>query len=55
MEKVSITITTDKPVKISVTPNDSGAEKDGLSRLMQDVKEVAHVVTKRQVLGNAKK
>lgn len=39
MDKVSITITTDKPVKIKVTPNDENAAKlSGLARLLRDVK-----------------
>ena len=47
VDKVSITITTDKPVKIKVEPNDeSAAEKDGLARLLRDVKGGnAHVVS----------
>ena len=39
--KVSITITTDKPVKIRVTPDDgsaAGKEAQGLNRLLTEVK-----------------
>ena len=49
MDKVSITITTDKPVKIKVEPNESGAaENDGLARLLRDVKGGGHVVSSGQ-------
>lgn len=49
MEKVSITITTDKPVKISVTPNEEKvmADQAGLGRLLRNVKEVGGNVVKR--------
>ena len=45
MDKVSITITTDKPVKIKVEPSDeNAAENDGLAKLLRDVKGGGHVV-----------
>ena len=54
MDKVSITITTDKPVKISVTPNESAGGKDGLARLLEDVKEDGHVVSSEQDTASVK-
>jgi hypothetical protein len=48
--KVSITITTDKPVKIRVTPaEEAGKEAEGLKRLLKEVKGGnGHVVSSGQ-------
>jgi hypothetical protein len=58
--KVSITITTDKPVKISVTEQgDDGAadkEAEGLTRLLGAVKGGGgHVVSQRETRASGKK
>jgi len=57
--KVSITITTDKPVKIRVTPDDNGAEgkeAEGLKRLLHEVKGgKGHVVSQRETRASDKK
>jgi len=56
--KVSITITTDKPVKIRVTPDDGaeGKEAEGLKRLLHEVKGGSgNVVSQRETRGGDKK
>ena len=58
--KVSITITTDKPVKIRVTPDDGngaeGKEAEGLKRLLNEVKGGGgNVVPKRETRASGKK
>ena len=58
--KVSITITTDKPVKIRVTEGDEtvaeGKEAEGLKRLLNEVKgENGHVVSQRETRASGKK
>ena len=59
MEKVSITITTDKPVKIRVTPAEETAaerkEAEGAKRLIRDVKEAGNVVSKRETRASDKR
>jgi hypothetical protein len=55
VDKVSITITTDKPVKIKVEPSGkSAAEKDGLAKLLRDVKGGSgHVVKISQAISDS--
>jgi len=58
--KVSITITTDKPVKIRVTPDDesgaAGKEAEGLKRLLDEVKGGnGNVVSQRETRTSGKK
>lgn len=56
--KVSITITTDKSVKIRITSTDSaaGKEAEGLNRLIKEVKGgCSHVVSQREVRASGKK
>ena len=58
--KVSITITTDKPVKIRVTPDTedgaAGKEAQGLNRLLSEVKGGnGNVVSKRETRASGKK
>jgi hypothetical protein len=59
MEKVSITITTDKPVKIRVAPAEETAanqkEAEGAKRLIRDVKEAGNVVSKRETRSGDKR
>ena len=58
MDKVQITITTDKPVKIRVASDDSAAveEADGLNRLLDKVKGGnGHVVSKREARPSGNK
>jgi len=48
-EKVSITITTDKPVKITVTPEGGdNKEQAGLKRLLDEVKGGTNHVAKKE-------
>lgn len=58
--KVSITITTDKPVKIRVTPTEEsdaeGKEAEGLKRLLHEVKGgKGNVVSQRETRASDKK
>lgn len=59
-DKVSITITTDKPVKIRVTADDdgnvtAGKEAEGLKRLLSEVKGGSNVVSRRETRSGDKK
>jgi hypothetical protein len=58
--RVSITITTDKPVKIKVMPDDqndaTGKEAEGLKRLLNEINGGGNnVVPKREIRANDKK